>query len=89
MAESAGKAVSPVELKATVGRSTLRPGKYHQGGRSDPTAFEALKRAAAGQQQQPLTPLEMKDLLESNPSRVRVLRAAGFSFEQIYEMLNT
>lgn len=87
MAESSGKAVSPVELKANFGRGALRPGKYHQEQRSDTTAFEALKRAAAGQRDKPPTDFEMDDLFRSNPSSVRALKGAGLSDKQIYEIL--
>lgn len=88
MAESAGKAVSPTELKANLGRGVaLRPGKHHQGRRADPTAWEALQRAAAGREQRPLTKLEMELLFRENQSEVRILQNAGFSKEQIYEYL--
>lgn len=84
------QAISPTAAKDGLGRKSFRrPQKYHQGQRSDPTAFEALQRAMADDESKPPTPQEIKGLLDDNPLKVRVLRASGLSDEQIYDILNT
>lgn len=87
--DTSNEAVSTAEAKDGLGRTLFRrPQKYHQGKRADPTSFEALERAAAGGKQKPPTNLEKELLFGDNPSKVRALKAAGFSDEKIYELLN-
>lgn len=78
--------VSPIELKRTFGRGILRPGKHHQGKRADPTEFAAMSREE-DRKKDPTT-LEKQLLFLANPKEVRTLKAAGFTDDQIYEMLN-
>lgn len=83
------QAISPTEAKLQLGRNLARrPQKHHQGERSDPTAFDALKLAAAGGGQKPPTKLEMDILFGDNPSQVRTFRSAGWTDDKIYEILN-
>lgn len=80
-------AISPTAAKLSLGRNLFRRVR-HEGQRGDSTAFEALKRVAAGQEQKPPTDLEKKLLFGDNKSSVRAFRAAGLTDEEIYNLLN-
>lgn len=89
MGDTSGEAIAPAAAKDSLGRTLFRrPQRDHQGKRADPTAFEALKRAAAGEGRKPPTKTDMDILFGENQSEVRILRDAGLSKEQIYEYLN-
>ncbi len=72
-----------------MGRTSFRrPKRDHEGQRADPTAFAALKAAAAGGEKKPPTDLEKKLLFDDNRSTVSALKGAGMSDEKIYEIIN-
>lgn len=86
---SSEKAVASTFARQSLGRSSFRrPQKYHQGQRSDPTAYEALRQAAGKGNQNPPNELEMELLFKDNPKQVKIFQAAGLSNKQIYELLN-
>lgn len=77
--------ISPIEVKRRLGRGVLRPGKDHQGQRSNPTEFAVVEKE---KKQKTPTGLEKQLLFLANPKAVRAYREAGFSDDQIFDILN-
>lgn len=89
MSESSGKALSPTEIKQRLGRTSIRrPHGDHQGRLARTTESAALELLASRNPKKLLTETERALLRKANPTRVDDLLRAGYTYEEISEVLD-
>lgn len=89
MGESDGKAVSSTAAKQELGRTSFRrPKGSHEGHLARTTEYAASLHLSKRGPKKSLTATEKTLLREANPSRVDDLLRAGYSYEDISELLD-